>query len=214
MMIKLLLIDDHELVRHGVKSLVSSVEGMQVVGDFGSYEEAVPHLASLEIDIVLLDISLPGLSGLQAAQLINQIHPKIKIIILSSFKDEEYVLESMKYEIQGYVVKSAIADHIVNAIREVVSGGIYFTEDVMNIALNRFENAQRVRRNEREVNLTKREKEVLEKISLGHTNQEIARALFISERTVEAHRSNVIKKMNAKNTADMIRKALQLNLIS
>lgn len=213
-MIKLLLIDDHELVRHGVKSLISSVPGMEVVGDFGSYEEAESKLGCLEIDIVLLDISLPGLSGLQAAQVINQTHPNLKIIILSSFKDEEYVLESMKYEIQGYVVKSAIADHIVNAIREVMAGGIYFTEDVMSIALNRFENAQRVRKNEREVNLTKREKEVLVKISLGQTNQEIARTLFISERTVEAHRSNVIKKMNAKNTADMIRKALQLNLIN
>lgn len=213
-MIKLLLIDDHELVRHGVKSLISSVDGMKVVGDCGSYEEAIVHLASLEIDIVLMDISLPGLSGLKAAQVVNQTHPNIKIIILSSFKDEEYVLESMKYEIQGYVVKSAIADHIVNAIREVSTGGIYFTEDVMNIALNRYENAQRVKKNEREINLTKREKEVLERISVGQTNQEIADTLFISERTVEAHRSNVIKKMNAKNTADMIRKALQLNLIN
>lgn len=213
-MIKIVLIDDHELVRHGVKLLISNIEEMEVIGDFRSVEDclATPILDSA--DILLLDISLPGVSGMKAAAMIIERFFKLKIIILSSFKDEEYVLESMKSDIKGYVIKSSIADSIIQAIRDVYAGKVYFSDEVMDIALSRFEQDQKVKKGIKEINLTKREREVLENISIGLTNQEIADKLFISERTVEAHRSNIQKKIGAVNTADMIRKAIHLKLIS
>ncbi len=213
MAIKLFLIEDHELIRGGIKSVLPK-EHYNIIGEFDRPRLAFESIESGNIpEIIIMDISLPEMNGLEASQFLKENFPEIKIVILSMHKEEEYVLESLNQDIMGYVVKDSIGDEIREAIDRVHEGSKYFSKEVINIALNTHKK-QKTRKKELEkINLTKREKEVLELIADGKTNHVIADILFISERTVEAHRANIMKKVGARNTAELIRKSLTKNLI-
>ena len=128
-------------------------------------------------------------------------------------KDEEYVMEGLNFNISGYVVKDSVADEIVTAINKVLNGGKYYSREVIDTALNSYKEIKEDQKKKEEVQLTKRELEVLNDISDGLKSQEIAEKLFISERTVEAHRGNIMKKLEAKNMAELIKKAMNLGLL-
>jgi len=213
MAIKLFLVEDHELIRGGIKSLLPK-EHYDIIGEFDRPRLAIESIESGNIpEIIIMDISLPEMTGLEASKYLKENHSDIKIVILSMHKDEEYVLECMNQDIMGYVVKDSIGDEIRLAIDKVYEGGKYFSKEVINLALNTHKKRKTRKKELDEINLTKREREVLALIADGKTNNEVAEILFISERTVEAHRANIMKKVGARNTAELIRKSITKNLI-
>jgi len=213
MAIKLFLVEDHELIRGGIKSLLSG-GNYDIIGEFDRPRLAFESIAQGNIpDIIVMDISLPEMNGLDAARHLKEHHPDIRIIILSMHKDEEYVMECLNQDIMGYVVKDSVADEIRQAIDKVHAGQKYFSKEVINLALNAHKKIKTRQKEIDEINLTKREREVLALIADGKINNEIADMLFISERTVEAHRANIMKKMEARNTAELVRKAIAKNLL-
>lgn len=211
---KLFLVEDHELVRKGVRSIIDMDQTIEIIGEYDRATKAITALDDGNIpDIILMDISMPEMTGLEASKLIGEKFPDIKIIILSMYKDEEYVMEGLNFNIAGYVVKDSVADEILVAIEKVLDGGKFFSREVIDTALNSYKEIRKEKKKAESVQLTKRELEVLNDISDGLKSQEIADKLFISERTVEAHRGNIMKKLNAKNMAELIKKAMNLGLI-
>ncbi|WP_421763254.1 response regulator [Ekhidna sp.] len=212
---KLFLVEDHELVRKGVRSIIDLDPSIDIIGEYDRAANAIDALNEGQLpDIILMDISMPEMTGLEAAKLIGENHPNLKIIILSMYKDEEYVMEGLNFNIAGYVVKDSVADEILIAIEKVVEGGKFFSREVIDTALNSYKEIKKEKKKADSVQLTKREIEVLNDISDGLKSQEIADKLFISERTVEAHRGNIMKKLHAKNMAELIKKAMNLGLIN
>lgn len=212
---KLFLVEDHELVRKGVRSIIDLDPSIDIIGEYDRATKAIDALnEGILPDIILMDISMPEMTGLEAAKLIGENHPSLKIIILSMYKDEEYVMEGLNFNIAGYVVKDSVADEILIAIEKVVEGGKFFSREVIDTALNSYKEIKKEKKKADSVQLTKREIEVLNDISDGLKSQEIADKLFISERTVEAHRGNIMKKLHAKNMAELIKKAMNLGLIN
>jgi DNA-binding NarL/FixJ family response regulator len=211
---KLFLVEDHELVRKGVRSIIDLDPSIDIIGEHDRATKAIEAMDAGNIpDIILMDISMPEMTGLEASKLIGDKYPDVKIIILSMYKDEEYVMEGLNFNIAGYVVKDSVADEILVAIEKVNDGGKFFSREVIDTALNSYKEIKKEKKKAESVQLTKREIEVLNDISDGLKSQEIADKLFISERTVEAHRGNIMKKLHAKNMAELIKKAMNLGLI-
>lgn len=212
---KLFLVEDHELVRKGVTSIINMDNTLEIIGEFDRPTLAIKALEEgAKPDLIIMDISMPEMTGLEAAKIISETNPEIKIIILSMYKDEEYVMEGLNFNVSGYVVKDSVADEILIAIEKVLSGGKFFSSEVIDTALNSYKVKKKEKKQQETVQLTKREVEVLNDISNGLKSQEIADKLFISERTVEAHRGNIMKKLQAKNMAELIKKAMMLGLIN
>ncbi|MEM6642681.1 MAG: response regulator transcription factor [Bacteroidota bacterium] len=212
---KLFLVEDHELVRKGVRSIIAQEPSLEIIAEFDRAHLAIEALDAGKIpNLILMDISMPEMTGLEAAKIIGDKYPEIQIIILSMHKDEEYVMEGLNFNVSGYVVKDSVADEIIIAINKVLSGGKYFSREVIDTALNSYKEIKADQKKKEEVQLTKREMEVLNDISDGLKSQEIADKLFISERTVEAHRGNIMKKLKAKNMAELIKKAMNAGLLS
>ena len=211
---KLFLVEDHELVRKGVRSIITMDDSLEIIGDFDRASNAINALdEGLIPDVILMDISMPEMTGLEASKIIGEKFPDIQIIILSMYKDEEYVMEGLNFNVSGYVVKDSVADEILVAIEKVTNGGKFFSREVIDTALNSYKEIKEDKKRKEDIQLTKREIEVLNDISDGLKSQEIAEKLFISERTVEAHRGNIMKKLRAKNMAELIKKAMTLGLI-
>ncbi|MEM0940750.1 MAG: response regulator transcription factor [Bacteroidota bacterium] len=211
---KLFLVEDHELVRKGVRSIIAQEKSLEIIAEFDRAQKAIDALDDNKIpDLILMDISMPEMTGLEAAKIIGAKFPKVQIIILSMYKDEEYVMEGLNFNISGYVVKDSVAKEIIVAINKVLNGGKYFSRDVIDTAINSYKEIKHEQKKRENVQLTKRELEVLIDISNGLKNQEIAKKLFITEKTVEAHRGNVMKKLQAKNMAELIKKAMNLGIL-
>ncbi|NQZ74509.1 MAG: response regulator transcription factor [Ekhidna sp.] len=211
---KLFLVEDHELVRKGVRSIIDLDSSIDIIGEYDRASKAIAALDEGNMpNIILMDISMPEMTGLEAAKLIGEKYPDLKIIILSMYKDEQYVMEGLNFNIAGYVVKDSVADEILIAIEKVLAGEKFFSREVIDTALNSYKEIKKEKKKADSVQLTKRELEVLNDISDGLKSQEIAEKLFISERTVEAHRGNIMKKLHAKNMAELIKKAMNLGLI-
>lgn len=211
---KLILVEDHELVRKGILSILQMDTSLEILGEFDRPRLAFEALQSgLNPDIIIMDISMPEMNGLEASKILEKDYPAIKVIILSMHKEEEYVLESLNYNVCGYVVKDSVADEIIVAIEKVINGGKFFSKVVIDTALNSYKGMKKEQKAKQAIQLTERELEVLNHISDGYKSQEIAEKLFISERTVEAHRGNIMKKLQAKNMAELTKKAMTLGLI-
>jgi DNA-binding NarL/FixJ family response regulator len=211
---KLVLVEDHELVRKGIVSILQMDSSLEILAEFDRPRLVFEALKDgLDPDIIIMDISMPEMNGLEAAKILEVEHPKIKVIILSMHKDEEYVLESLNYNVCGYVVKDSIADEIIVAIEKVINGGKFFSKVVIDTALNSYKGIKKEQKAKQAIQLTERELEVLNLIADGFKSLEIAEKLFISERTVEAHRGNIMKKLQAKNMAELTKKAITLGLL-
>jgi two-component system, NarL family, response regulator NreC len=207
---RVLIVDDHAVVRSGLKLLLAAEEDIEVVAEAGDAREAVFEVRAQKPDIVLLDVAMPGRSGIDAIpDLINE-HPETKILILSMQDDAAYVREAFAAGASGYVLKEAADVELVAAVREIADGGRYVHPE-LGARLITAEAEERARREEDP--LSEREHEILRLLALGHTNQEIAETLFLSVRTVETHRAHIMQKLRISTRAELVRYALEHGLL-
>lgn len=204
-MISLALADDQLLFRRGLVMLLRDMSGVQVVFECGNGEELLTGLRDNPIDIVLLDLEMPVMDGMEAIGRMKKEHPDVKVIVLSTHNKEKFILHAMDSGASGYMLKSADTDEIESAIRSVHESGYYYSDRVSHVMLHGLVSKQKVKPTFQEVDpLSERELEVLRAICQGLTNTEIAGKLFISPRTVEGHRNNMLLKTGAKNTAGLV----------
>jgi DNA-binding NarL/FixJ family response regulator len=208
--IKVLIVDDHAVVRSGLRLLLEAEDDMAVVGEAGTAREAVFELRSSQPDVVLMDVAMPGGSGIDVIPQLLHEAPETKILMLSMQDDPSYVRQAFEAGASGYVLKEAADAEVVAAVRDVAAGRSY-----VNPALGaRLVAAESEARKRAEADpLSDREREVLRLLALGHTNQEIAKMLYISVRTAETHRAHILQKLNLRSRADLVRHALASGLL-
>jgi DNA-binding NarL/FixJ family response regulator len=211
-MIKIAIVDDHEVVINGLRSMLSACEDLEVVYTTTQGNELMNFLAGNQTDVILMDIQMPEISGIDLCKLTLKQFPDIKIIAFSSFDDTHYIRQILRNGASGYVLKNTDQKTLVTAIRTVSEGEEYIDETIKKILLHESITGQR--RSMFEIPLTKREKEILKLIAEEHTNQQIADQLFISLRTVETHRLNITQKLGVKNAAGLVKEAIKRGLIN
>jgi two-component system, NarL family, response regulator NreC len=209
-MIRALIVDDHAVVRAGIKLLLEREEDLEVVGEAGNARDAIFEVRSLKPDVILLDVVMPGESGIEVLPKLLKESPGTKALVLSMQDDPQYVREAFAAGASGYVLKEAADEEVVAAVREIASGGRY-----VHPALGaRMVAAEAEARAAAEADpLSDREREVLRLLALGHTNQEIAQMLFISVRTAETHRAHIMQKLRLTSRAELVRYALAHGLL-
>ncbi|MBO0798794.1 MAG: response regulator transcription factor [Blastocatellia bacterium] len=212
-MISIMLADDHPIVRQGLKALLESEQNFHLVGEVGDGLEAVRLAIRLKPDVLITDVMMPGLNGLEVTRQVTKSLPQTKVVILSMYTDDSYVLEALKNGAAGYVLKDSQAADLVQAVREVAAGKKYLSpplsEREIELYAQRFES---VPSDPYEL-LTTREREVLQLVAEGRTSSEIAQQLFISPRTAEGHRANLMRKLGMQNNAELVRYALKRGIV-
>ena len=211
MSVRVLIVDDHAVVRAGLSMLVNAEDDLEAVGEAGSAREAVFEARSTKPDIVLMDVMMPDQSGLEVVPQLLKEHPEAKVLVLSMQDDPRYVREAFEAGASGYVLKEAADAEVVAAIREIAGGGRYVHPE-LGARLVAAETAER--RRAEEDPLSDREREVLRLLALGHTNQEIAGQLYISVRTAETHRARIMHKLRLTTRAELVRHALAQGLLA
>lgn len=212
---RVLIADDHAIVRKGLRSLFDAASGVTVVGEAGDGREAVRLAAELEPDVVVMDIAMPQLNGIDAAGQIVKKNPKIGVIILSVHSDETYVLRSLSAGARGYLLKDSAEDDLLRAVELVAAGKPFFSPSIARTLLEDYlRNLQQRGLEDSYDLLTDREKEVLQLIAGGRSNKEIATLLDLSPYTVETHRNNLMQKLNLHNTAEIVLYAVRKKIIS
>jgi len=209
-MMKILIADDHAVVRQGLKQIIGDEADMQLIGEAENAAEVLQFVRSAELDVVILDISMSGKSGLDVLPEILILRPKIKILILSMHAEEQFAIRALKSGASGYITKQSAPNELVKAIRKVNSGGKYVSESIAEQLAFFVGNDTSKLQHER---LSDREFQVLRRIAEGRTLREIADELFISEKTVGTYRVRILEKMNMKRNAELIRYAVQNKLI-
>jgi two-component system, NarL family, response regulator NreC len=207
---RVLIVDDHAVVRAGLKLLVDGEKDLEAVGEAGSARDAIFEARSLNPDIVLLDVVMPDQNGLEIVPQLLRESPDAKVLVLSMQDEPRYVREAFEVGASGYVLKEAADSELVAAIREVAGGGRYVHPE-LGARLVAAESAERKRSEEDP--LSEREREVLRLLALGHTNQEIAKHLYISVRTAETHRAHIMQKLRLSSRAELVRYALDQGLL-
>ncbi len=210
--IRILIADDHTLFREGLKALFSSIADTEVVGEAASGMEAVTLAETIQPDVVLMDIQMPGLNGIEATRQIVQTSPHIGIIIVTMFEDDDSVFSAMRAGARGYVLKGADQEEMLRTIRAVVRGEALFGAAIAARLQSYFAAPRPAAPAEAFPDLTEREREVLELLAQGHSNGEIARKLFISPKTVRNHCSNIFSKMHVVDRAQAIIRAREAGL--
>jgi len=208
--IRIIITDDHQLFRNGLKILLNSFPDFEVTAEASNGEEFLKLLNTVPADIALMDINMPEMDGIEATRKGLKVCPEIKIIALSMYGEEEYYYKMVDAGVKGFLLKDSDISEVKEAIHTVSKGGSYFSQELLYHVI------QKIKHREHEsktANLSKREKEILAKICEGLSNQEIADALFISKRTVDKHRANLLGKTNSKNTASLILFAIRNKLI-
>jgi two-component system response regulator NreC len=213
-MYKIFIADDHTMIRQGLRRILEEVTGYKVIGECGDGLQVIPQLRRLQPDMIMLDISLPNLRGIELIKKIRKFDKGMKILVLTMHKNEEYVYECLTGGAQGYILKEDADSELISAIGQIQSGKIYvsssFTGDVIKNLLER--NAKIDDYSPFRV-LSSREREILKLTAEGDTNKKIAVKLSISNRTVEHHRANIMKKIGVKNVASLIKYAVKAGLV-
>ncbi len=211
--IRVLVADDHTIVRTGIRHVLESEPGFIVVGEASTGTEALELAASLRPDVAVLDISMPGLSGLRVAAELRERAPETQVLVLSMHDNTEYVLESLRAGVHGYLLKDTAATELRGAIRAVRRGESFFSPPIAARLSAVFRGDQGEPASRTLGQLTARERQVLVGVAQGHTNREIALQLGISHRTVETHRENLMKKLGVRTVAGLTRLALEAGLV-
>lgn len=214
--IKIIITDDHQLVREGVESMLRGVPDIEVIGTVSSGEEAINLARSNKPDVVLMDILMPGMTGIEAARWIKEIDDTIRVIMVTVEISKEYVTAAIKSAVDGYLPKNVSKDILLDAVRSVYKGERYFNEAVKKLIFEDFYTVEKSKNPKKTLpnQLTKREMEVLALVASGKANKEIAEALFISVKTVETHKTHILIKLGLNNNSELIRYALKNNIIS
>jgi len=210
--IRILLADDHPMVRSGLINLLEPFKEFVVIGEAGDGEEAVAMTRELEPDIVIIDLSMPKLSGIEATKLIRKNNPSTKVLVLTMHDNEEYVYQILKCGAGGYMLKNTGKEELATAIRAVAKGETFFSPRVSEIMVNAYLRKANAREEhpatKDDILLTNRENEILSFIADGFNNTQIAEKLFISARTVDTHRTNIMQKLNIHDAANLVRYAI------
>ncbi|MGD2062222.1 MAG: response regulator transcription factor [Nitrospirota bacterium] len=212
-MIKILIADDHALVREGITALLSPHDQIEIVGTAANGQEAVGKAGKLHPDIILMDIAMPGLGGLEATLEIRKLHPDIKILILSQYDDKEYVSRLFKAGVSGYILKHAVGTDLVSAIRAVHRGECYLYPAIAAGVVDGYLGRNAIAVDDPYESLSDREKQVLKLIAEGSSHKEIAALLNISPKTVVAHQTNISEKLGIRSRAALIKFALQKGIV-
>ena len=206
--VKIVLVDDHALFRNGLKGLISMREGYEVVAEAGDGGEFLDMLPTLKADVVFMDISMPNVGGEEATRKALSLYPDLKIVTLSMFGEESYYTRMVEAGAKGFLLKDSSIEEVFDAIDTVAAGGDYFSQRLLSSMSNRLRGTELS-----SGELSSREIEILLAICRGLSNQEIAEELFISKRTVDAHRANILEKTGCKNTASLVVYAIRNQLV-
>jgi DNA-binding NarL/FixJ family response regulator len=208
--IRIIIADDHQLFRNGLKILLNAFPDFEVAGEASNGEEFLKILRNTSAEIALMDINMPEMDGVEATRKGLKLNPDIKIIALSMYGEEEYYYKMVDAGAKGFLLKDSDISEVKEAILTVSKGGSYFSQELLYHVIQKIKHRES---ESKSANLSKREKEILLKICEGLSNQEIAETLFISKRTVDKHRANLLGKTNSKNTASLILFAIKNKLI-
>lgn len=203
--ISVMIVDDHLMVLEGMKALLSNIDYIEVAGTAGNAFEAMDMLKQKKVNVAILDINLPDVSGIELCKKIKKEYPSIQVLAMSTFKERSYISQMIQSGASGYLVKSASKEEITEAILCADEGKLYLSLDISNVSLDQVASEIPV--------LSRREKEVLQLIADGLTNNQIAQQLYISLHTVDTHRKNLLAKFNVNNTAILIKTAVKYQLI-
>jgi two-component system invasion response regulator UvrY len=210
-MIKVLLADDHSIVREGLRRIVEESGDLEVVAEAADGREALKQVEELAPDVAVVDISMPGIDGLEVVSRLKDTHPGLPVLILTMHEEAQYIVRAIEAGAMGYLTKQSAPEQLVTAIRRVYSGQRYITDDATEAL------ALRIARGTRDKtpldSLSMRELQVLRRLAMGHTNREIAQAYSLSIKTVDTYRARLLKKLDLRNNAELIRFALQNRLI-
>ena len=210
-----ILVDDHKLFRDGLKFVINQMDDFQVVAEASNGMDFLEVLDEHNADLVLMDISMPELDGVEATRQATAKYPGLKVLVVSMFCDEEYYYQMIQAGVMGFILKESGQGELERAIRSVVNGENYFSQKLLKDIILNMQSPGKARKiqTEEETKLTRRETEVLKLICEGYTNSQIADKLFISIRTVEGHKSNLISKTGVKNTISLVMYALRNNMV-
>lgn len=212
--IRLLLVDDHQIVRAGLRMLFSAEPEVEIIGEASSGEEAVTLANALRPDVILMDVAMPGIGGIEATRRIKAAQPKVAVLALTMHEDEEYFFEMLAAGASGYVPKRAAPDDLLSAIRIVNQGDVYIYPSLARLLVKDFLHRSESSAPETREELTPREQEVLTFIAEGNSNREIADALVISVKTVDRHRENIMRKLQLHNRVELVKYAIEKGLIT
>ncbi|PTN09592.1 response regulator transcription factor [Mangrovibacterium marinum] len=208
---KIMLVDDHTLFRNGLRILLNTIDKYEVAGEAGNGQEFLALLEKELPDIVLLDIEMPVMDGIAAANVAMEKYPNLKIITLSMYGEEDYYYQMVDAGVKGFLLKNSDMNEVKTAIDTVADGGNYFSSELLQNLVNSLRTSSKTREPQSE--LSDREIEILILICQGFSNQEIADQLFISKRTVDKHRANILEKSECKNTAQLVMYAIKSKLV-
>ena len=211
--IRVLIVDDHAMVREGIRMILAAQPDIKVVGEASDGIRAIEEIRQLDPDLVLMDIAMPGLGGLEATLEIRKSFPRTRILVLSQYDSREYVYRLLKAGASGYILKSAAGKELVAAIRAVNEGGSFLDPSIASTVIEGYVKGAAAEGESAYEELTDREKQVLKLIAEGYTSKQIADALFLSVKTVMVHRANVMEKLNIHNRTDLIKYAIGKGLI-
>ncbi len=211
---RVLIAEDHNLLRQGLRSLVSALPDFEVVGECRDGKEAVRLALALTPDLILMDLAMPGMNGIEATSQIKRRLPVVRVVALTSYKTGEYVREALRAGADGYLLKNAAYDELVMAMRSVISGKKFLSPDVSGHLVDSYLNGNRPEAKAAPWDkLTARERSILKLIAEGHTNRAAAEFLSVSPKTVEKHRANLMRKLGLRNVAELTLVALESGLI-
>lgn len=202
--IRVLLVDDHAVLRDGLRSLLDRQEGITVVGEAGNGSEALSKVSELRPNIVLMDMAMPVMNGIEATRQIKELYPDVKVLILTQHNNREYISPALHAGASGYVLKRSGGREVIQAIRQVYDTGAFLEPEIARQIIDDLHNDDH-EPEEPVPHLTDRETEVLKLVVTGKSNKEIAKMLFISDKTVSVHRSNIMAKLNVHNSFELIR---------
>jgi DNA-binding NarL/FixJ family response regulator len=212
--IRVLVVDDHNLVRQGIVAILKNQKDFLVVGEASDGSQAVKLANELQPDVIIMDISMPTLNGLEATFQIKRDLPAAKVLILTQYENEEYIMQIIKTGANGYILKSSVTDDLVNGIRALDRGEKFFSSSVSKFILADYvKKISGEETKQKNLELTHRELEVLQLIAEGESNQKVAEKLFISIRTVEFHRANIMHKLNLHDVTSLVKYAIQKGII-
>lgn len=211
--VKVLLVDDHPMMRDGLRFAIQSQPDMQVVAEAGNGACALDQVEKHKPDLILMDISMPGLNGLETSRKIRELHPDVKIIILSGMTDEEYVSQTIKSGLNGYMIKANAPTELISAIRAVMSGHTYLSPEVTGAVMDAYKQFLDTKAPAPENVLSDRELEVLKLVAEGLRTKEIADRLKIGIKTVDTYRARLMTKLNCTSTAELVRYAVRNGIV-
>ncbi|HAF31278.1 MAG TPA: DNA-binding response regulator [Bacteroidales bacterium] len=213
--IKIVLVDDHRMFRDGVKSVLSDEANIELIGELGNGKDLYELLKSKKPDLIITDISMPDISGIEITRFVAENYPEIKVLVLSMHSNEEFITKALSAGANGYLPKDTSMKELLEAINTISRGDNYFNKEISDTILKSIINKSKSSiESARSESLTKREKEIVNHVVDGFTNKEIAEKLFISIRTVDSHKNNIMQKLKLKSSVELVKYAIKNKLTS